>query len=289
MRNIYKLFILFIPSVVISQTVANSLIKTEYEFAEEAIKTNIRDSFLKYIDEAGILFRPHPVNGREFLVNTEVKPGVLIWYPSFSKTASAGDLGVNTGPWEFKRTAGDASVAFGNFVTVWKRQTDGSWKFLIDMGNSNPKPTKKVQALNYEGSSNSTNDIKYNVGSSPDFTEPVNIEKNFYTESLASSFGSVYLNLVCDKTRLLRENVHYMTNGTLKIFISNNSTIQKWETIGGMVSSSNDLGYTYGRIFTVEGTGLSKQPSQYYLHVWVKDEINSWKLLIDNTSPITYE
>ena len=57
--------------------------------------------------------------------------------------ARAGDLGYTTGPWEFKADIHDAkSVAWGHFLTVWKRQPDGSWKFAIDLGISNPQPAQ---------------------------------------------------------------------------------------------------------------------------------------------------
>lgn len=42
------------------------LIETELAFAEAAKNTSTRDGFLKFIADDGILFRPHPVNGKEF-------------------------------------------------------------------------------------------------------------------------------------------------------------------------------------------------------------------------------
>ena len=39
-------------------------------------------------------------------------------------------------------------AAFGNFMTVWKKQTDGSWKFALDLGISNPEP--KASAMMWQ-------------------------------------------------------------------------------------------------------------------------------------------
>ena len=48
---------------------------------------------------------------------------------------SGGDLGYNTGPWEYWANRNDEKpVAFGEFVTVWGKQKTGQWKALIDIG-----------------------------------------------------------------------------------------------------------------------------------------------------------
>ena len=71
------------------------------------------------------------------------KRPLLSWYPAVAGMARAGDLGYTTGPWEFKNDIHDAKpVAWGHFLTVWKKQADGSWKFAIDLGISNPQPAQ---------------------------------------------------------------------------------------------------------------------------------------------------
>jgi len=123
------------------------LIETELAFAEAAKNTNTRDAFLKFIDDEGILFRPHPVNGKEFLEKSPARPAKLLWYPSSSFMSSSEDLGVNWGPWEFRKTMEEDPIAFGYFVTIWKKQNDGSWKFLFDMGNGNEKHESVIPAI----------------------------------------------------------------------------------------------------------------------------------------------
>jgi hypothetical protein len=31
---------------------------------------------------------------------------------------------------------------YGNYMSVWKKQDDGSWKFVLDGGNTTPPPVK---------------------------------------------------------------------------------------------------------------------------------------------------
>ena len=54
--------------------------------------------------------------------------------------AASGDMGFTTGPWEAKGDINDEKPSgYGHFVTVWKKQADGSWKFVVDLGISHPQ------------------------------------------------------------------------------------------------------------------------------------------------------
>jgi ketosteroid isomerase-like protein len=48
-------------------------------------------------------------------------------------------LGYTWGSYEFlsKDKDGNQHVERGKYTTVWKKQTDGSWKVALDMGNKN--------------------------------------------------------------------------------------------------------------------------------------------------------
>ncbi len=268
---IFLMIFSFAEGTELEENGKESLIKTEYEFAEVTKKSTIKDGFLKFIDDDGILFRPHPVNGKEFLEKSPANPGLLLWYPSFSEISKAGDLGVNKGPWEFKRSENEESVAFGNFVTVWQKQKDGTWKFLIDVGNSNPKPKDVIEPLKVENHSSSITD--YNSSKADEFDRLINIE-----EKVNSDEGYVYSNFVIDETVYLRNGINEIKGKDIIKHLSAQPENHEWETMGGKVSASNDLGYTYGKIAFKEKANFA---GAYYLHVWKKDKEENWNLLID--------
>ncbi len=60
----------------------------------------------------------------------------LTWSASFTDVSDDGTLGYNYGRYESKRTKPDGteSVHTGWFLTIWKRQPDGSWKYVMDNG-----------------------------------------------------------------------------------------------------------------------------------------------------------
>jgi hypothetical protein len=64
----------------------------------------------------------------------------LTWRPVYGSVAGSDDLGFTTG--EYVATgrgpSGAAVQRFGKYLTVWQRQRDGSWKFVVDGGNATP-------------------------------------------------------------------------------------------------------------------------------------------------------
>jgi ketosteroid isomerase-like protein len=62
----------------------------------------------------------------------------LTWTPVGADISSSGDLGYTYGTYEFssKDKDGKTVVAHGKYTSIWKKQQDGSWKVVLDMGNS---------------------------------------------------------------------------------------------------------------------------------------------------------
>jgi ketosteroid isomerase-like protein len=68
----------------------------------------------------------------------------LTWTPVKAEMAASGDLGYTFGNYVLKAKDKDGHpvVHYGKYATVWKKQKDGRWKVVMDMGNSSPDPTK---------------------------------------------------------------------------------------------------------------------------------------------------
>lgn len=54
----------------------------------------------------------------------------LQWWPAFAGIARSGDFGFTTGPVSFD----EARTPRGHYFTVWRKQADGSWKWIYDGG-----------------------------------------------------------------------------------------------------------------------------------------------------------
>jgi ketosteroid isomerase-like protein len=83
------------------------------------------------------------------------QPGVkLTWSALFTDVAADGTLGYNYGRYESRRTGPDGQeiVRGGWFLTIWKRQPDGTWRYVMDTGAPDrpppPKPATSAEKKN---------------------------------------------------------------------------------------------------------------------------------------------
>jgi ketosteroid isomerase-like protein len=62
------------------------------------------------------------------------------WAPTKAEALVAGDVGYTVGMWErrSKDTAGKDVVRHGQYLTVWRKQKDGSWLATFDTGSTAP-------------------------------------------------------------------------------------------------------------------------------------------------------
>ena len=65
----------------------------------------------------------------------EEATGVLTWEPDFADVAKSGDLGYTWGRYTYTSFDSTESPSCGFYVTIWKKQLDGSWRFVFDAGN----------------------------------------------------------------------------------------------------------------------------------------------------------
>ena len=62
----------------------------------------------------------------------------LRWTPTRAESLVAGDVGYTIGTWErhAKDARGNDVVRRGQYLTVWRKQKDGSWQAAFDTGSS---------------------------------------------------------------------------------------------------------------------------------------------------------
>lgn len=90
----------------------------------------------------------HPIIGpeaiRNYMAGTVANPDFsLRWRPLKAEIWIPADLGYTLGRWErkAKNKEGKTEVLRGTYVTIWKKQTAGSWKIILDTGSPDGPPT----------------------------------------------------------------------------------------------------------------------------------------------------
>jgi ketosteroid isomerase-like protein len=276
-RIVVGLLVLGIASVVQGQSALQEMVQTEQAFSKMAEEKNARDAFMTFIADDGLLFRPGAVNGKKWMLEHPVPPSdkkpLLAWQPAFAGMAASGDMGFTTGPWEAKADINDEKpVGYGHFVTVWKKQADGSWKFVVDLGISHPQPGGPQAHWMPESTAKET-------------FKPIDItaaRKSLLDrdQKYAVAEFSAYAS---PDVRLYRaNNLPFIGRDAAAAELAKTKGTIVWHPIGADVSKAGDLGYTHG---TYELSDNTKKVTEHgsYVRIWTKRGA-TWQIVMDVTN-----
>lgn len=121
---------------------ADSLLQMEAEFMKAATERGSAGYMSYYAEDAVELPNGEAViKGKTNIAKTmgflDDKNNHLTWKPEGADVSSSGDLGYTFGTFEFSTVGKDGrpAVEHGKYTSIWKKQKDGSWKVVLDMGN----------------------------------------------------------------------------------------------------------------------------------------------------------
>ena len=80
------------------------------------------------------------VKGRENIFSRMQKSAdsyILNWQPQRAEVSESKDLGWTWGKYTLTSWFGNRTEqqSYGKYVNIWKKQSDGSWKVIVDIGN----------------------------------------------------------------------------------------------------------------------------------------------------------
>lgn len=116
----------------------------EAEFAADVAQHG-HDAFVSHFAEEGVeVVDGGGFNNKEAMRKQPAWPeGTrLTWTPIKAEMASSGDLGYTYGNYVYtaKNKEGKTVTSYGKYASIWKKQKDGQWKVVVDVGNSSPDP-----------------------------------------------------------------------------------------------------------------------------------------------------
>jgi hypothetical protein len=199
MKIVVLLFILFLSVSVFGQIEKDlqAVAETEKSFARTASEKGTKAAFLEYAAPDGILFQPNAVNAKAYWDARAESKGLLSWQPSFVDVSSNGVLGWTTGPWEFRpKGKTDAPTAFGEFVTLWQKQPDGKFRFVLDIGISHEKA--QVEGVVWKSPADSGKEMNERRMSAGD-------SSNGFFQTANQNLAKAYKSFAASDIRVLRE------------------------------------------------------------------------------------
>lgn len=287
MKTRIVLALLLFAFTVNAQTPFREMIHTEQAFSRMALEKNTRDAFMAFIADDGLLFRPGAVNGKKWMLEHPAPPSdkrpLLQWQPILGVMAASGDFGYTTGPWESRPDINDEKPsAYGHFVTVWKKQRDGSWKFVVDLGISHPESGGPLTIWEPIDKKSKRAVVHINVAAAR--KDLLKHDRAYAQASLKEGVVKAFNSYSTPEVRLYREGSlptdHRQTSVALLVAATTGQV--SWTPIDGDVSRSGDLGYTHG---TYEITDASKKVTERgsYVRIW-RGFGHEWRIVLDVTN-----
>lgn len=252
------------------------VVAAERAFAARAGLVGVGPSFLEYMSDEAVVFSPDPLLARAVYGGRPApklpKDGgtLLNWWPNFAGISRSGDLGFTTGPATIN---GKPPGIF--YFTVWTRQLDGGWKWVLDGGidadgSAAPGPDAAPMALPFGDATPLAPEIAMNQVRAAEITLAARAKAN-----TAAAYKAVL-------ARGARVQGSAIAPATTPFAVDRElATRAKRITfgpIGGGASHAGDLAWTYGDARWEGGRG-------HYVRVWQR-RASQWALVFDEIIPV---
>lgn len=269
-----------VMSIVIGQMAAipvafEEMAETERAFVWRAQEVSVNQAFIEYFAADAVAFQSGRPESAQAAMRTRPSqprdPNLLFWWePRYGDIAASGDLGYLTGPVRTGRKE-PPEVRHGSYASIWKRQADGRFKVVIDIGIDPPgevpfKPglTRAPFANRYSGS-----EIV------PLATASLLAADRAFNTAARSSLATAYEQAAAPAVRLHR-NGHLPFEGRDAAiqWLRMQPPLESAESMYAETAKSADLGYTWGAY-----------AGGHYARAWVRDAPGVWRLVLDLDAP----
>ncbi len=268
----------------------DSLVASERAFAAMSSAKGMKEAFLTYLAEDGVVFQPTATNGRKAWEARPASTATLFWEPAFAAVSSAGDLGYTTGPWEFHPPADSTGAPapperylYGHFNSVWRKQRHDGWRVVADIGVSHPRPERGGVGSG-EFTAGPTLPIRT--------MKPGRIDLAELDRKLSKSMRSLGTReaLTAQATPDLRLNLEGRMPSlgieAAQTLLDSLVGFLAYHAQGSGIASSGDLGYTYGWAERFVSANAAPADSNVYLHVWRQEKGRTWILALAVLNPL---
>ena len=110
------------------------LVATDIAFSRAARDDGQWTAYREYAADDAVMFVPDAVDAREWLAQQQNPAEPLQWQPHMVWSSCDGTLAVTQGAWQI------GSSRNGKYLTVWRRQEDGGYKWVQTQADTTTQP-----------------------------------------------------------------------------------------------------------------------------------------------------
>jgi ketosteroid isomerase-like protein len=257
------------------------MVRTEQRFAARALVVGWKQAFLEYFADDALGFDGDQVAPAKELFRKLPDPPKdvqLLWEPRYGDIASSGDLGYLTGPVRrINPTVNGGRPQPSIYSSVWKRQADGSFRVVMDMGIQTPAAvmfppgfTRAPQTPRYARSTTAQSAVKSLRDTDAALTNALRrgAQADAYRDHLAAG------------ARLHRlDMMPIVGEQAIVAWLAGQPRYAAGESKFAETSVAGDLGYTYGT-YTLDSNGTEALHG-FYVRVWSRGRDGVWRVALD--------
>ena len=265
-------------------------------YADRSAEIGRTRAFLEFLGEGSIVFRENgPVDALEEYRVADFERDQLTWESHYIDVSRDGDLGLTAGPYTSVGESGEELDVFGHLVSIWKKTCE-RWELMADM----VAPIPGYLSLDVEPSPEDTLPVLEETAHPVLAMSEENTMQNLID---ADNLFGLSINFRGGQRALLRYGLEnsrvYLPNMGPAVGAEVASSVygayldDQLSTInpislthrGGFLSSSKEMGYTYGTMATATD---ESEPGfrAAYLRLWRLNEINEWRIAVEVLRPI---
>ena len=266
-------------STVAQTSALDQMVQTERRFAARALVVGWKQSFLEYFADDAVAFngdRTEPAREQFRRQPDPPKDRRLMWEPRFGDIATSGDLGWLTGPVRrFVPGQNNGQPYHQLYASVWKRQADGSFKVVMDMGVPTPGPVPFA-----DGFTRAPRPEVYAGKATPDAaTRSLKDTDAALTNAARAGQADAYRGHLAPSARFHRADLMPIVGADAIVkWLDSQPAYASGESRYAETSQAGDLGYTYGT-YALKGV---PDGHGFYVRVWsraFRDGV--WRVALD--------
>jgi len=273
---------------------------TERDFARRAMVVGWKEAFLEFFSDSAVGYDGESVGPAKEQIRANPDPPKdlqLLWEPRYGDVARSGELGYLTGPSRnILPSRNNGLPRHGVYASIWKRERDGSFRVVIDVGINTPRAATFAEGFTRAPAANRF------TGDLSDRTPPLGTADSVLNSDLRTGAARAYRGRLAPGARFHRPlTMPVVGEAAVLRFLANQPRFDQADSRFAESAQSGDLGYTWGTWSrrlppargrpgsaassrgreSARGASPERMESGFYTRVWTRDRSGQWKVVLD--------
>jgi ketosteroid isomerase-like protein len=270
------------------------LLEADQTYGARSAEIGRTRAFLEFLGEGSVVFRDAPVDARELYTAPDFEGNDLRWESHYIDVSRDGDLGLTAGPLVILDAEGDAERnTFGHLVSIWKK-VNGRWVLMADMATQIPGFLSLEVEPDYEETRTVLQEAAHPVLVQGNELQDLIDADNLFGRSVNFRGGQrALLRYGMENSRVYLPGMApavgvEAASSVYGAFLDNQLSTTNPISLtymGGYLSTSKEMGYTYGTMSTnTDEADAGFRTS--YLRLWRYTNNNEWRISVEVLNPV---